>query len=439
MYRLSVAAGLQAIDGTRLQSSFAWTFTTVLPAVQNVYPSDGYQYAMPRPTIALTFNQHMDHVTTQAAFHLLDTRGESVPGTFAWTGLAMQFRPAARIAAQRLLHRPPRRRRPLRRRAATHARSCHLELHRGAVSPCGRYRPFRQCRGRQPEPGRLYHFSAPVDQNSAIAALSVVPDLPDRYVSTSQDGLSMQISGLFAPSTAYTFTIRAGLRAQAGDTLGRPFTLHFVSAPLPPDLSFVSGSVAVYQATRPITLSLQASTRQRRRRACTRWLRRPSSTISRSQKISTQIAPPSSQQVARSVRPDSPLNQTVPIQAVVNQPGHQPLPPGYYLADRHLPLLRARRSAPARHAHRPYHQALARPGPGLGDRPGDRRPVANLPLQVVATNVDQPSPLQRGLPLLWHTYAVSAANHQRAGPGHAPSRPQRAGPCPVRRARGHRR
>ncbi len=37
-YHLRVAAGLRAIDGTRLQQDFSWSFSTLRPAVLNVSP-----------------------------------------------------------------------------------------------------------------------------------------------------------------------------------------------------------------------------------------------------------------------------------------------------------------------------------------------------------------------------------------------------------------
>src|SRR5262249_2562526 len=56
-YAGRVAAGLQAVDGSPLQSEYAWSFATARPQVVFVTPEDGTNLVSVEPTISLQFNQ----------------------------------------------------------------------------------------------------------------------------------------------------------------------------------------------------------------------------------------------------------------------------------------------------------------------------------------------------------------------------------------------
>ncbi|MGH2347696.1 MAG: Ig-like domain-containing protein, partial [Chloroflexota bacterium] len=214
-YHLRVAAGLKAIDGTRLQSDYTWQFTTLRPAVLTVSPSDRYRYAVPRPAMTVQFNQRMDHSSSEAAFMLRDSNGRSVPGTFSWPAPdTLRFQPLA----------------PLTRSAgytvseAMTARSAEgpLPMTKSAswqfvVAPYLTVTGSTPANGTvlgsdNPGPNVEVDFSAPVVEASAIKHVSVSPDLPGRYISFGDDDLSLFIYGNFAPSTHYTVTVRAGVR-----------------------------------------------------------------------------------------------------------------------------------------------------------------------------------------------------------------------------------
>ena len=99
-------------------------------------------------------------------------------------------------------------------------------------------------------------FNAPIDETSAIESVHLSPDVPG-CITFGSDDLSLQIYGNLPPSTAYTIHFGAGLRARAGDTLAIPYSERFV-AHRSPQLFFVTGSAASYDAYRPIVLSLEA-------------------------------------------------------------------------------------------------------------------------------------------------------------------------------------
>ncbi len=406
-YKLSVAAGLKAIDGTRLQLAYSWTFTTILPRVLNVYPSDGNQYAMPRPTLSLTFNQRMDRASTQAAFHLRDTQGDDIPGDFFWTGNTLHFTPA---------------------RTLTRTAAYTAQLDSGARSAEGPLpmrrqtawsfvvAPYLHVVDTTPAPnataadlneGVRIDFSAPVDEKSALASLRISPDLPNRYISLGENGLSISIYGQWAPSTSYTVAVPAALRAQAGDNLGVPFQFRFISAPLPPQLFFVTGGLATYDASRPITLSMQAINPGTIYVAVYKLDQKAFVGDLNDLYDVAQSAPDGSQAVSRfTVQPNAPLNKSVPVQALALLPGHRALQPGCY-------LVIATGSGNARDV-----QLMLVTHTGITMKVSHDQvlvwatdlasgvPVANLPIHVLATGANSPVPLRKSLPRLWNTYTV---------------------------------
>lgn len=331
-YTVRVRAGLKAIDGTHLNQDYTWSFATFRPAVRDVSPADGYADAVPRPLIALTFNQRMEHASTEAAFHLRDAQGRDIPGVFSWKDGALHYRPIPPLV-----------------RTATYTATLDGGAHSAegplpllqpiswhfSVAPYLRItdsKPRGGDRAADMSNGVEIDFSAPVDETSAIDAVRISPDLPGRYVSFGSDDLSLTITGNFAPSTAYTVRVKAGLLARAGDRLPIPFASRFVSAPLPPQLYFVTGNVASYDAYRPLVLSLQAINPGAISYTVYR-LSRDEFVADLGRQYELAQNPPSSGEEVLAFRgvPAAPLNKATPIQVQLLLPGDRPLRPGFYL------------------------------------------------------------------------------------------------------------
>ncbi|TEU12927.1 MAG: alpha-2-macroglobulin, partial [Anaerolineales bacterium] len=84
-YKARVAAGLTDTTGGVLAEDYTWTFTTVMPGVLETSPGDNAIYVGPSQTITVTFNQPMDHTSTQEHFSLMaEATEEEVPGDFRW-------------------------------------------------------------------------------------------------------------------------------------------------------------------------------------------------------------------------------------------------------------------------------------------------------------------------------------------------------------------
>ncbi len=86
-YTARVKAGLTDTGGATLQEDYVWQFTVMSPQVVTTEPGDGQDYVRLTTPISVTFNQPMDHASTQAAFRLYKGRtshGEPVSGQFRW-------------------------------------------------------------------------------------------------------------------------------------------------------------------------------------------------------------------------------------------------------------------------------------------------------------------------------------------------------------------
>src|SRR5207249_3808232 len=69
---------------------YAWSFTTISPAIVSVTPDRNTQFAGPRQPVTVTFNQPMDRASVEAGFRVSPdvaqaTSPARVPGTFQWS------------------------------------------------------------------------------------------------------------------------------------------------------------------------------------------------------------------------------------------------------------------------------------------------------------------------------------------------------------------
>ncbi|MFN8597415.1 MAG: Ig-like domain-containing protein, partial [Anaerolineae bacterium] len=85
-YTAKIAAGLQDPTGALLQKDYTWSFMTQLPQVLSTSPSDAETNVWIDRAVQVTFNQPMDHPSTEAAFslHAGSIDGPKVEGTFTW-------------------------------------------------------------------------------------------------------------------------------------------------------------------------------------------------------------------------------------------------------------------------------------------------------------------------------------------------------------------
>ncbi len=256
-YRYTIAAGLRAVDGTALVSTYRGSFATVRPAVARTSPADGAAYTDFRAPLTVRFNQSVDHASVAAAFSLRQDGGAAIPGTYTWTrpdtlvfhptgGLALGARYSVTMGAG------------LR---STEGSLPALGPATWSFSTAGALAvvdtsPANGETDADLSGGVTIHLTAPVDPRLAQARLRVSPRVPGLSVYISDDGL-LTISGAFLPSTRYRVDL-AGRFGTFGQTLVHPLHLTFTTAALPAVVQFAYGSSIVsFDAYRPIRLTLQ--------------------------------------------------------------------------------------------------------------------------------------------------------------------------------------
>jgi hypothetical protein len=105
-YTARLAAGVQDLQGHGLGSDYTWSFTTVpdivAPLVQTTSPATGDLDVPPNSLVGGRFNEPLHPATvTAASFQLLDSNGQTVPGTVTYDVASQRalFQPAAALAA----------------------------------------------------------------------------------------------------------------------------------------------------------------------------------------------------------------------------------------------------------------------------------------------------------------------------------------------------
>ncbi len=256
-YSYSIAAGLRAVDGTALSTTYRGRFATVRPAVARTSPADGAAYTDFRAPLTVRFNQSVDHASVAAAFSLRQDGGIAVPGAYTWTrpdtlvfhptgGLALGAHYSATMdAGLRSTEGPLPALGP-----ATWSFSTAGALAVVDTSPSNG-ETDADLSG-----GVTIHLTAPVDPRLAQAHLRLTPRVPGLSVYVSDDGL-LTVSGAFLPSTRYHLDL-AGRFGTFGQTLVRPLRLTFTTAALPAAVQFAYGSgIVSFDAYRAINLTLQ--------------------------------------------------------------------------------------------------------------------------------------------------------------------------------------
>jgi hypothetical protein len=85
-YDLIISDQINLVGTTHLAVPDTTTFITEPYGVTDYYPRDG-QTASPSTSIGLAFNIAMDTASVEAAFTLVDTDSNAVPGVYYWSGL----------------------------------------------------------------------------------------------------------------------------------------------------------------------------------------------------------------------------------------------------------------------------------------------------------------------------------------------------------------
>jgi hypothetical protein len=246
LYRATIDAALSDSAGVQLNRPFAWSFSTPVPSVLDIAPSDGATAVAPRATLEITLSQPLDLASLRASL-LITPNADG--------DLALRDLPDGRQLAQFAPY-----------AGWLPATNYTIALRAGAV-PAGGNLPLLTPRrwsfttapqptltGRFPGEGQTLPpgqeirliFNTPIDAEAVRAALQLTPTAEILRVTNSE--AEVRIAADVRAGTPYTITLPATLNARNGIPLAQEYRLRFVSAPSGPALALPDAPAHLAQA-----------------------------------------------------------------------------------------------------------------------------------------------------------------------------------------------
>ncbi len=246
-YKARVAAGLADLSGGVLEEDYAWTFTTIRPAVLQVQPPKNFQHVGPTNVISVTFNQPMDHDSVVEHFSL-EADGQAVAGSFRWRGGDEP------TEAETMVFEPDD---PLPRDTAHEAR-----VEAGALAQAGNLGTEKDKAWKfhtvanpslyalSPENGSLevepgtsmaITFASPMQREGFLDHLSISPQVTEVYTYWSEFDTEVRVRFKQEPDTQYAFSLDADTPDKYGATLGRAPRWRFTTGDLRPYAALNTG------------------------------------------------------------------------------------------------------------------------------------------------------------------------------------------------------
>ena len=245
-YSVQVNPDLHSTDGSPLGGETGWTFYTANPRLLSVTPAQDALAVRLDSSFELIFNQPMDPATTEAAFRLRTSAGENVTGSSSWSEdlTTLTFTPAALLGRGLGLE--------LILRGSAQAAG-GTQLHDPFVALYNTYPALvvnSSTPGSQgvipPDCTVALNLSAPIDENTVKAALSVTPAVPNLNTWWNSWDLSLNIGGSFAPNTDYQISLSSSLQDEWSGALAQPFTLAFRTGGVSPSFTMPLGSNVLF-------------------------------------------------------------------------------------------------------------------------------------------------------------------------------------------------
>jgi uncharacterized protein YfaS (alpha-2-macroglobulin family) len=258
-YKCEVRAGTAALDGTALETTVEWAFTTVRPAVERTRPADGESAWDPADPIVLRFNQPVDPAAIGGAVHLQTSAGAAIPIRLA-RGEGKQNRPDIVLGRATLA-------------PDTAYRLVLDEGLRGTEGPLGldaeqviQFRTYPPLQVSEAGPdgtdispfeGLRVAFTTEVDAAEVNGRIHLTPTPPDGWKpAEAYSNTSWSYWTRFDPRTTYTVTLDAGVKDIHGQTLAQPRSWSFTTGDLPALVDAPEG-FQVYPASNPLQLPIR--------------------------------------------------------------------------------------------------------------------------------------------------------------------------------------
>ncbi len=254
-YTARVASGLADTQGAVLEEAYSWVFTTVGPTVVAWSPEDNAEYVGPTDVISVTFNQPMDHASTEAAFKLaIDDL--VVDGKFGWEGGVtatdeeiLVFTPAAPLPRNGVGQ--------VTIRAAARARAGQVTLGEdfpwlfwtiwdpGVLDTT----PYDGAQNVEPYSDVEITFASPMEREVLTEYLTIIPEPTEVYSYWRYSDTSLRLSFRKDPATPYSVELNGDYPDKYGVALGEDLLLRFTTGDLSPYASLNTlGSIGSFDA-----------------------------------------------------------------------------------------------------------------------------------------------------------------------------------------------
>lgn len=258
-YTVNLNNELTSLDGSPLQDSQAWSFTTVEPRLLSVEPGSDVVDVNLDAEIQLVFNQPMDPDSVEGEFVLREANDTPIDGKFTWNDDLTEFT----FTPESLLKRD---------------QIYSFELGEQALSGGGSqirsafktsFRTIPQLAVIKSDPGNngqkdIYssvavEFNSPIKSKNVLQFLTLTPSIPDMGAYVYEEDNTIWISGYFEPETAYTLTISPNLPDKWNGRLGQEYILNFRTTPLDPALMIGIGSDVLFLTPEQSSVILQVT------------------------------------------------------------------------------------------------------------------------------------------------------------------------------------
>ncbi len=252
-YTVHVLAGLTDTGGNILPEDYTWSFSTLQPQAVAQAPR-GY-YVSLTPVISVTFNQPMDHPSTEAAFSLLRD-GTTISGTCGWispqtlTGTeTLLFTPTLPLTPSTIYHVVVRKS-ALSRNRDVSLHNTHIWRFRTSPPPgVQSITPHDGAEHVSIDTSVIINFSSPMQTQDFLRHLTIIPKPTAVYTYWSNNQVQLELSFPKQPTTTYRITLDGSARDIFDRPLGKSFTTSFTTDNLPPSLYFqTTGDVGSFNA-----------------------------------------------------------------------------------------------------------------------------------------------------------------------------------------------
>ena len=257
-YQVRVSAGLTDTTGGLLPNDYTWEFHTELPKVVSFECSDPEPFVGPSPAISVTFNMPMEHTSVESHFTLSRKGGQNpVAGTFHWTDKTIVFAPSTPLELESTY--------TLNVSAGVRASAggegssddAQWTFSTIALPRITQTFPANGDRSAEPYTSLQVTFSSPMQRDSLMPNLTILPTATDVYTSWDQYDTQLYISFGAKPSTAYTFVFGADMQGRYGQKLGKTQRITFTTKRLAPALFQPPDRVGSYNAYTSTVVAVQ--------------------------------------------------------------------------------------------------------------------------------------------------------------------------------------